>query len=55
MAIDMVVARARIVERTPASRREKIQEGWLIVDLPLAFHTLGVDLYARARDFAVAA
>jgi len=32
----------------------KIQEGWLIVDLPLAFHTLGVDLYARARELALA-
>mmetsp|Transcript_97092 Transcript_97092/g.312916 ORF Transcript_97092/g.312916 Transcript_97092/m.312916 type:complete len:175 (-) Transcript_97092:54-578(-) len=31
----------------------KIQEGWLIVDLPLAFHTLGVDLYARAHELAV--
>jgi len=32
----------------------KIQEGWMIVDFPLAFHTMGVDLFGRARELALA-
>jgi len=32
----------------------RIVEGWLIIDQPRAFHAMGVDLYARARNHAMA-
>lgn len=31
----------------------KILEGWLIVDVPKAFHAMGVDIFARAKDAAL--
>lgn len=31
----------------------KIVQGWLIIDVPRAFHAMGVDLYARARKIAL--
>jgi len=31
----------------------KIVQGWLIVDIPRAFHAMGVDLYGRARALAI--
>lgn len=40
-------AHARIVDGV-------IVQGWLILDIPLAFHAMGIDLYARAADAAVA-
>ncbi|CAE8596039.1 unnamed protein product [Polarella glacialis] len=40
-------AHARIVDG-------KIVEGWLIVDIPRAFHAMGVDFYGRAREMALA-
>jgi len=30
----------------------KIVEGWLIIDVPRAFHAMGVDFYARAKAIA---
>jgi predicted ester cyclase len=30
----------------------KIIEGWLIIDIPRAFHAMGVDLFARAQQYA---
>merc|ERR1719277_2127249 len=33
----------------------KIVQGWLILDIPKAFHAMGVDLFARARSMAVQA
>jgi predicted ester cyclase len=38
-------AHARIVDG-------KIKEAWLIIDIPLAFHAMGVDLFAKAAQAA---
>ncbi|CAE8726368.1 unnamed protein product [Polarella glacialis] len=40
-------AHARVVDG-------KIVEGWLIADIPRAFHAMGVDFFGRAREMAVA-